>query len=183
VAITGFVVLFLHEHRGVSTHAAAALLAGVNVLGIGARIATGHWSDAIGARLAPIRRIGLILTVATVAVAATVDAPLAVLVPALVVAGTLSMAWNGLAVVAAAESASGGRVATAIGFQQTLLGLLVAGAPPAFALVAGSSWRLAFALSALGPLLGVAALWRVPEAASRRSARSPGTSAIPPVAR
>lgn len=183
VAITGFVVLFLHEHRGVSTHAAAALLAGVNVLGIGARIASGRWSDAVGERLAPIRRIGLVLSVATALVAASVDAPLALLVPALVVAGVLSMAWNGLAVVAAAESASGGRVATAIGFQQTLLGLLVAGVPPAFALVAGSSWRLAFALSALGPLLGVAALWSVPEVASRRTGRSPGTSAIPPVAR
>ena len=52
IAITGFVVLFLHVHRGVSTHAAAALLAGINILGIGARIASGRWSDRIQARLA-----------------------------------------------------------------------------------------------------------------------------------
>ena len=174
IAITGFLVLFLHEHRGVSAAAAAGLLAGVNVLGIAARIVSGRWSDAIKARLAPIRRIGITLAVATAAVAACVDAPLGVLVPALIVAGVLSMAWNGLAVVAAAESAGGGRVGTAIGFQQTLLGLLVAGVPPAFALVAGSSWRLAFALSALGPLLGVAALRSVPEpASSLRTGRSP----------
>src|SRR6185312_10721253 len=38
IAITGFVVLFLHGHRHVSTGAAAAVLAGINVLGIGARI-------------------------------------------------------------------------------------------------------------------------------------------------
>ena len=44
-----------------------------------------------------------------------------------------------------------GRVGAAIGFQQTLLGLFVAGSPPAFAAIATGSWRLAFALSAVGP--------------------------------
>ena len=163
IAITGFVVLFLHEHRGVSAHAAAALLAGINVLGIGARITSGRWSDRIHARIAPIRSIGVLLALATAAVAALVDAPLALLVPALVIAGVLSMAWNGLAVVAAAEAAGRGRVGAAIGFQQTLLGLFVAGAPPAFAVVATGSWRLAFALSALGPLVGALALRTVAE--------------------
>jgi hypothetical protein len=91
------------------------------------------------------------------------------------------MAWNGLAVVAAAESASPGRIGAAIGFQQTLLGLFVAGVPPAFAAVAGSSWRLAFALSAVGPLLGVFALRKIREPMS--AARKPEMSAIPPAAR
>ncbi len=182
IAITGFVVLFLHEHRGVSAHAAAALLAGINVLGIGARVAAGRWSDRIRARLAPIRAIGVWLAAATAAVAALVDAPLAVLIPALVIAGVLSMAWNGLAIVAAAETAGPGRVGAAIGFQQTLLGLFVAGAPPAFAAVATGSWRLAFALSALGPVVGVIALRAVPEP-TRRSARTREMSAIPPAAR
>jgi sugar phosphate permease len=182
IAITGFVVLFLHEHRGVSAHAAAALLAGINVLGIGARVAAGRWSDRIRARLAPIRAIGVWLAAATAAVAVLVDAPLAVLIPALVIAGVLSMAWNGLAIVAAAETAGPGRVGAAIGFQQTLLGLFVAGAPPAFAAVATGSWRLAFALSALGPVVGVIALRAVPEP-TRRSARTREMSAIPPAAR
>ncbi len=163
IAVTGFLVLFLHEHRGVSARSAAALLAGVNILGIGARVVSGRWSDRIRARLAPIRRIGVALAGATALVAGCVDAPLAILVPALVVAGVLSMAWNGLAVVAAAESAGGARVGAAIGFQQTLLGVLIAAVPPAFAVVAGGSWRLAFALAALGPLLGAAALRTVPE--------------------
>ena len=167
VAITGFVVLFLHEHRGVSAGAAAALLALVNVLGIGARVVSGHWSDRVGARIAPIRRIGVALVATTAAGAAAVDAPLALLVPVLVVAGVTSMAWNGLAIAAAAETASGGRVGAAIGFQQTLLGVVVAGVPPAVAAVASSSWRLAFALAALGPLVGVAALARVAEPALR----------------
>jgi sugar phosphate permease len=181
IAITGFLVLFLHEHRGVSAHASAALLAGINVLGIGARISSGRWSDHIRARLAPIRSIGIWLAVATAAVAALTDAPLAVLIPTLVLAGVLSMSWNGLAIVAAAETAGRGRVGAAVGFQQTLLGLFVAAAPPAFAAVATGSWRLAFALSAVGPLVGALALRAVPEPTG--SGRRLGTSVIPPVAR
>ena len=91
------------------------------------------------------------------------------------------MSWNGLAFAAAAEAAGAARAGAALGFQQTLLGVLAAGTPPAFAAVATGSWRLAFALSAIGPLLGVLALRAVPEA--RTSARRPEMSAIPPAAR
>jgi sugar phosphate permease len=182
VGITGFLVLFLHEHRGVSAQAAAALLAGINVLSIGARTLSGIWSDRVHTRLRPIRQIGVVLAVATAAVAACTDASLALLIPALVVAGCLSMSWNGLAIAAAAETAAGGRVGAAIGLQQTLLGVVVAAVPPTFALIAGSSWRLAFALAAVGPLVGAVLLLRVPEP-SRLGVRSPGMSAIPPAAR
>ena len=181
IGITGFVVLFLHDHRHVSTHAAAGLLAGINVLAIGARIGAGRISDRLRTRLRPLRATGISLAVATAAVAALTDAPLAALIPAFAVAGVLSMAWNGLAFAAAAEAAGAARTGAALGFQQTLLGVVVAAAPPAFAAVAASSWRLAFALAALGPLLGVLALWAVPEA--RTAGRRPGTSAIPPAAR
>jgi sugar phosphate permease len=181
IALTGFVVLFLHEHRGVSAHAAAALLAGINVLGIGARIGSGRWSDRLGTRLEPLRRIGLVLTAGTAGVAALVEAPLGILVPALVVAGVLSLSWNALSFTAAAEAAGAARSGAALGFQQTLLGVLAAGVPPAFAVVATGSWRLAFALAALGPLLGVLALRKVPE--PTRAGRRLETSAIPPAAR
>jgi sugar phosphate permease len=183
IGITGFLVLFLHEHRGVSSHAAALLLAAINVLSIGARIASGRWSDRVHTRLRPIRQIGVALTAMTALVAVATDAPLGVLIPALVVAGCLSMSWNGLAIAAAAETASGGRVGAAIGLQQTLLGLLVAGVPPAFAAVADSSWRLAFALAAAGPALGAVALAWVPEPSRRTGVRTRETSAIPPAAR
>jgi sugar phosphate permease len=182
IAVTGFVVLFLHEHRHVTTHAAAGLLAGINALAIGARIAAGRVSDRLRTRLRPLRVIGLSLGLATLAVAVLLDEPLTLLAPAFVVAGVLGMTWNGLAFAAAAEAAGASRTGAALGFQQTLLGVVVAAAPPAFAAIAGVSWRLAYALSALGPLLGVLALSRLPEA-SRRFARTPGTSAIPPAAR
>ena len=178
IGLTGFVVLFLHEHRHVSTHAAAALLAGINVLAIGARIVSGRISDRVGNRLRPLRAVGLACGVATAIVAAATDAPLGLLAPAFVVAGTLSMAWNALGFAAAAETVGSGKTGAALGFQQTVLGVVVAAAPPAFAAVAASSWRLAYALAAAGPLLGTTLLLRL----SPTAVRSRGTSAIPPAA-
>ena len=182
IGITGFVVLFLHDHRHVSTHGAAALLAGINIVAIGARIGSGQISDRMGTRLRPLRTIGIALGIATAAVAALVDGPLAALIPAFVIAGVLSMAWNGLAFAAAAEAAGAARTGAALGFQQTLLGVVVAGFAPVFAVIVGAaSWRIAFVIAALGPLLGVLALQRVGEARPRRDARTLETSAIPPV--
>lgn len=184
IATMSFVVLFLHLHRGLSTHSAAAVLAVTNILGIGARIGAGRWSDRIHARVAPLRLLGLVLVLGMLVAAALVDAPLAVLVPALIVAGVLGLSWNGLAFTAAAERAGVDRAGAALGFQQTTLAVVTAIVAPAFAAFVGAtSWRLAFGVAALGPLAGVLALRRVPEATPRAAGRSPGMSAIPPAAR
>jgi sugar phosphate permease len=181
IGITGFVVLFLHEHRHVSKLDAAAVFATINVLAIAARIGSGRISDRLGSRLRPLRTIGVALTACTAAVAAATDAPLALVVPLFVLAGVLSMAWNGLSYAAAAEMAGSARTGAALGFQQTLLGLIVAGAPAGIAAVASHSWRLAFVLAAGGPAVGVLILRRLSEPARRR-ARTRGTSASLPAA-
>jgi sugar phosphate permease len=183
IGIIGFVVLFLHEHRGLSKEAAGAVLAGIYVLAVGARIGSGTISDRLGSRLGPLRTIGIALALFTACVAAAVDAPLALLVPLFLVAGVLSMSWNGLAYAAAAEAAGPARTGAALGFQQTLLGVVVAGAPPVVAAVAAQSWRLAFFLAAAGPAVGVVILQRLREPArGRRRARTRGTSASLPAA-
>jgi sugar phosphate permease len=184
IGIIGFVVLFLHEHRGLSKEAAGAVLAGIYVLAVAARIGSGTISDRLGSRLGPLRIIGVALAIATAAAAAAIDAPLALLIPLFLVAGVLSMSWNGLAYAAAAEAAGSARTGAALGFQQTLLGLVVAGAPPAIAAVAEHSWRLAFFLAAAGPAIGVLILQRLRERSrSPRPARSRGTSGSLPAAR
>jgi sugar phosphate permease len=183
IGITGFVVLFLHEHRHLSKESAGALLATIYVLAIAARIGSGRISDRLGNRLRPLRAIGVALALFTACVAAATDAPLALLVPLFLAAGVLSMAWNGLAYASAAEMAGASRTGAALGFQQTLLGVVVAGSPPLVALVASHSWRLAFFLAAAGPALGVLILQRLSEARSPRPARTPGTSATLPAAR
>jgi sugar phosphate permease len=183
IGITGFVVLFLHEHRHVSKYGAAAVLVAIYVLAIAARIASGRISDRLGSRLGPLRTIGLFLAVFTAGVAAATEAPLALLVPLFVAAGMFSMSWNGLAYASAAEMAGAARTGAALGFQQTLLGVVVAGAPPVVAAIATHSWRAAFFVAAAAPALGVLILQRVGEARGRRPARTRGTSASLPAAR
>ncbi len=181
IAIIGFVVLFLHEHRGLSKEAAGAVLAVIYVLAVAARIGSGRISDRLGSRLGPLRTIGVAVAISTAAVAAATDSPLGLLIPLFVVAGVLSMSWNGLSYAAAAETAGGARTGAALGFQQTLLGVVVAGGPPVIALVATHSWRLAFFLAAVGPACGVLILQRLREP-PRRPARTRGTSATLPAA-
>jgi sugar phosphate permease len=170
IGIAGFVVLFLHAERGYSNRAAAGVLALIQVLGGVARIAAGRWSDRLGARVLPLRLVGLALTAATGAVAALVDAPEAVLVGVLVVAGTLGLSWNGLSFTAAAERAGRARSGAAIGFQQTLLAVAGIAMPIGFAsVVDATSWRVGFALAALCPLAGWALLGPLQEARASSS--------------
>ena len=81
--------------------------------------------------------------------------PLRLLVPVVVVAGGLTMGWNGLSFTAAAELAGPARSGAAIGFQQTVLSGIGVAAPVLFAAtVSAGSWSLAFAVAALFPLAG-----------------------------
>jgi len=156
LAITGFLVLFLHDSRGFSPGEAAAVLAAVQVLAAALRIGCGRWSDVIGSRLEPLRLVGLASSASLAAAVVVLDAPAAVIVPAFVVAGGLAMAWNGLSFTAAAELAGTGRSGAALGMQQTALSAAGAIVPPVFAVVvAAASWRVGFALAAIFPLVGV----------------------------
>lgn len=163
MCVVGFTVLLLHDHRGVSSARAAVVLAVVQLLGVCARIGAGRWSDVVGSRLAPLRRIALV-EVALVALCALVlDAPLVVLVPVLVVAGFVSMSWNGLAFAAAVELAGHRRSGVSIGLQQTVVNGFGAVYPGVFgALVGGSSWAWGFAAVAVLPLAGHRVLRALP---------------------
>jgi sugar phosphate permease len=155
IAMAGFMVLFLHDARGLSNGEAGAALAAAQVLAIGLRIAAGRWSDRARARVRPLRLVGLAIFAGVALTAVLVDAPLVVLVPALVVATSLSMTWNGLSYTAAAELAGSARSGAAIGFQQTTLSVVGFLAAPLFAaLVDASSWRTGFAVWAAAPLAG-----------------------------
>jgi MFS family permease len=156
LAVTGFVVLFLHDERGFSPGEAAAVLAAIQVLAAALRIGAGRWSDLLGSRLVPLRFFGLASFGTLAVVAALVSAPAALLVAAFVLAGGFAMAWNGLSFTAAAELAGPRRSGAALGMQQTSLAAAGAVVPPAFAaIVVATSWRAAFALAAVFPLLGV----------------------------
>jgi MFS family permease len=111
------------------------------------------------ARVIPLRRIALLLASSLAVATALLHSSLWVLLPALVVAGTFAMSWNGLSFTAAAETAGRRRSGAAIGLQQTFLSAGSIVAPIAFAaIVHTSSWRLAFAAAAASPLAGYALL-------------------------
>jgi len=158
-ATMSFTVLFLHSARGLTTAAAAGVLAASQVLGGAFRIGAGHWSDRLGARIVPMRRLALGIAATLVLIAILARAPTWLLVPTVVAAGGFGLSWNGLAFTAAAEIAGTRASGAAIGLQQTVLGFGGIVAPIAFAsLVSGTSWRFAFLAAALFPLAGWLAL-------------------------
>lgn len=168
ISLLSFLALYLHEERGWSVGAAAATLALVQVGGALARVGAGVWSDRVGSRMVPLRLLALAGGVTLGLAAALLGGPDALAAAALVVAGVLTMAGNGVSFAAAAEMAGAGRVGTALGLQNTILFVSVALAPPLFGGVVGLlSWPAAFGLAALFPLVG----WRVlaPLAARERA--------------
>ncbi len=166
VALLSFFVLFLHDEHGLTDAAAAAGLAVMQVGAVVTRISAGRISDALGARIRPLRWIGLASCAGVLLTAVLTKAPVAVVLPVMVVAGALSMAWNGLSVTAAAELAGLARSGAAIGFQQTTLSVTGLIVPIGFASVVDStSWEAGFALAAIGPLFGWWLLGLLPESA------------------
>jgi sugar phosphate permease len=158
-SMLGFVVLFLHDARGVSAAVAAGALAAVQLAGAGARIVAGRRSDREGLRIAPIRRIAIRNFAFLALTAALVHAPGALLYPALLCTAVSTMTWNGLAFTAAAEISGRARAGTAMSLQNTILAVGGALAPSAFGVVVGAmSWMSAFAVLALAPLLAVVVL-------------------------
>jgi sugar phosphate permease len=166
LAITAFLVLFLHDEHGVSEGAAAGALAALQLAAVVTRISAGRISDLIGSRLRPLRWIGILSAAGLAATALVADGAVPIVVTVLVLAGAVSMAWNGLSVAAAAELAGRARSGAAIGFQQTTLAVVGVIVPAVFAsVVEETSYRVGFALAALGPLAGWWLLGRLSEPA------------------
>jgi sugar phosphate permease len=166
ISLTSFLVLFLHDEHGLSEGAAAGALAALLVGAVVTRIGAGRISDVMRARIRPLRWIGLASVAGVLLTALLADAPVAVIVPLMVVAGAISMAWNGLSVTAAAELAGLSRSGAAIGFQQTTLAVIGVLVPACFAYVVDvASWEAGFALASLGPFVGWYLLGRLPEIA------------------
>lgn len=155
LSLLSFLALYLHEERGWSVGAAALALGAVQIGGAVSRVAAGIWSDRVGSRIRPLRLLALSGAVTLGLAAALLGAPDAAAAAALIVAGVLTMAGNGVSFAAAAEMAGPERVGTALGLQNTILFVAVAVAPPAFGAAVGlTSWPVAFGLAALCPLMG-----------------------------
>ena len=154
----GLVTDRIGERRalGVGLSACGLVMCSIaQVIAVFLRVGVGRWSDVLRSRIVPLRRVGIATTAALAAAAIVLGASDAVVVSLLVLATSLSAAWNGLSFVAAAEIAGAARSGAAIGFQQTVLSVAGVVVPPLFAAtVDASSWRLGFAAAALAPVAG-----------------------------
>jgi sugar phosphate permease len=158
-SMLGFVVLFLHDARGVGAATAAAALGALQIVGALVRIVAGRRSDREGLRIAPMRRIAARNAALLALVGALATAPGVLLYPLLAVAAISTMSWNGLAFTAAAEISGHARAGTAMSMQNTLISVGGVLAPTAFGvLVEGTSWTTAYVVLALAPLAAFAVL-------------------------
>ncbi len=159
LALIGFTVLFLHDVHDISPSSAALVVAVAQVLAVALRVGVGRWSDVVGSRVGPLRLVGVVVAAGLVVTAVLSGGPVWLLLVSLALAGSISMAWNGLSFAAAAELAGVRRSGAAIGFQQTVLSGIGVVAPPLFAAtVTGLSWRAAFLVAAVFPVLGAMVL-------------------------
>lgn len=136
--------------------AAGVLVTVTQVIGAIGRIVAGRVSDAWGSRMRPIRLIALIAALATMALALTdwLGSPVAPLV--MVIASIASVADNGLAFTAIAEYAGPSWSGRGLAIQNTAQYLATSASTPILgALIAASGFPIAFALTAVTPLIAI----------------------------
>lgn len=149
-----FMLVWLVDDRGWHAAAAGTLYAVTQVLGSAGRIGVGWWSDRVGSRMRPLRTVAVAAFVTMLALGVLEATPLAVALA--VVATVVTVADNGLAFTAVAETSGPWWSGKALGFQNTGQYLVSSAVPPAIgALVTGWGYGWAFALVAVFPLLAI----------------------------
>lgn len=149
-AVVAFLAVYLVDEHGVAVGSAALLLAAVQLGGGAGRILAGRWSDRVGLRVRPLRRLATVTTVLFALVAVLQATGTSAVVPVLLITGVAAISWNGLAYTAVGELAGPGRAGAALGLQNTAVALGAALTSPLLgALVDRTSWTLGFAVAGL----------------------------------
>jgi sugar phosphate permease len=155
VVLTFMLVWFIGRH-GLSMVSAGVLVGVSQLLGALSRVLVGRWSDRIGSRMRPLRIIAVATAVVMVVLAVT-DRPGwgFVAVPMMVIASAMA-GDNGLPFTTVPELAGPFWSGWALATQNTFERLVVAAAPPLFAVViVASGYPLAFAVAAIFPLVAL----------------------------
>ena len=167
-AVVAFLVVYLHDEQDVPVTTAALLLAAVQLLGGAGRIVAGRWTDRAGLRLGPLRQLATGIAALFVVLALAASYAGRAVIPVLLVAGVVSICWNGLAFTAVGELAGSGRAGTALGFQNTAVALGAALTPPVLGrTVELTSWGVAFGVAACAAVGSVLLLGRLTRAEER----------------
>jgi MFS family permease len=173
--VAAFSFDFLVRQAGWSTAGAGALLAVTQFGGAAARLGAGAWSDRVGSRVGPLRRVALavaaVVGVLAVVAVLTPDllAPAAVAV-AVVCSAVVTVSPNGIAFTSVAEQAGSAWAGRALGAHNTVQNLAASLTVPLAALLvdSGPGYPAAFATGAVAAALAVGV---VPGRAAEASAR------------
>jgi MFS family permease len=150
----GLTPVMLTDTKGVSVATAGAVLGLLQLFGAVLRVVYGYASERWTTPVAALRGIIIASAVAVVVTGLAVSSPAPALAVVAIVAGGVSMAWNGVAMGLVAGYAGEARGGIALGLQQTMLFLAATAAVPLFGLlVEGTSWMVAFLLLVTAPLL------------------------------
>jgi sugar phosphate permease len=156
-AISAFALEYLVREQHWSPGVAGVFVGVAQLLGAAGRIATGWWSDRVGSRLRPMRRlaVGSVLVMLGFALGSAWVPVIAV--AAIVVGAIVTVADNGLAFTSTAEIAGQAWSGRALGIQNTTQNVVASAAPPVLgALIGGTSYAIGFTAAALAPLLAIA---------------------------
>ncbi|WP_052314125.1 MFS transporter, partial [Nocardia thailandica] len=152
-----FALLWMHIELGWAIAVASAVMTLTQFLGAGGRIGAGAWSDRVGSRLVPLRKVAIAAAVATGALAVFAATGIWWLaVPLMIAASVISVSDNGLAFTAVAEIAGPFWSGRGLGIQNTGQNLMMAIIPPAFGgLITVAGYPAAFALAAVVAALAI----------------------------
>ncbi|WP_310961956.1 MFS transporter [Nocardioides terrisoli] len=149
-----FALVWLTDARGWSAGAAGALVAVAQILGALGRIGVGQISDMVGSRMRPLRWVAVAAAVTMGLLGLTAHLDWSVAVALMVVATVVTVADNGLAFTAVAESAGPFWSGRALGVQNTAQFLAASLVPPLAGLgIAEIGYPAVFALGALFPII------------------------------
>jgi sugar phosphate permease len=155
-AVATFTLTYLVTQRHWDSAVAGRWIFGFQAAGAAGRIASGVWSDKLGSRLVPMRRLAVssAALMLLIALGARLGAGWIVVVFAL--AAVVTVADNGLAYTAVAECAGPAWAGRALGVQNTVQNIAaVATAPILAAIIGDSQYGWAFLVAALFPVLAV----------------------------
>ena len=156
-AISAFSVEYLVREQGFSATAAGALVAVVQIVGAGGRIAIGWWSDRVGSRMRPMRQIAVGAVGVLVAFALGDLFVPWLAIAALVVGGVVTVAHNGLGYTATAEIAGPLWSGRALGVQNTGQNIVSSITPLALgAVIGGLGYAAGFLLATAAPVVAIA---------------------------
>ncbi|WP_433220592.1 MFS transporter [Microtetraspora malaysiensis] len=144
----GFAVTYLVSERHWDLGTAARVVAVAQFAGAAGRLLCGRWSDLVGSRVGPMRRLALVNGAVMTLLAGAVQAGNGLSAALLLAALVISMSGNGLAFTAVSELAGTFWAGRALGAQNTAQNLVAAATPGVMGLfISGSGFAAAFAVA------------------------------------